>query len=100
MVEPLAKLGAYFGFPGYFAHKRKKRQREVFRRVPADRLLIETDAPDQPLPEHRVTHPLGQGLNHPANIAAVYEAAAETLGQEPESLAKQAEENFLRFFGE
>ncbi|MDP6338433.1 MAG: TatD family hydrolase [Verrucomicrobiota bacterium] len=100
MVEPLAKLGAYFGFPGYFAHERKKRQREVFRRVPADRLLIETDAPDQTLPENRVTHPLGQGLNHPANIAAVYEAAAETLGQAPESLAKQAEENFLRFFGE
>ena len=100
MVEPLAKLGAYFGFPGYFAHERKHRQREVFRHVPPDRLLIETDAPDQALPEDRVTHPLGQGLNHPANIAAVYEAAAEALGQAPESLAEQAEENFLRFFGE
>jgi len=100
MVEPLAKLGAYFGFPGYFAHERKKRQREVFRRVPADRLLIETDAPDQALQEDRVTHPLGQGLNHPANIAVVYEAAAEALGQAPESLAEQAEENFLRLFGE
>ena len=62
--------------------------------------MIETDAPDQALPEDRVTHPLGQGLNHPANIAAVYEAAAEALGQAPELLAEQAEENFLRFFGE
>ena len=68
--------------------------------MPPDRLLIETDAPDQALPEDRVTHPLGQRLNHPANIAAVYEAAAEALGQAPESLAEQAEENFLRFFGE
>ena len=61
MVEPLAKLGAYFGFPGYFAHERKHRQREVFRHVPPDRLLIETDAPDQTLPEDRVTIRLAKG---------------------------------------
>ena len=80
MIEPLASIGAYFSFPGAFAHERKTRQRDTFRRVPTDRLLIETDAPDQVLPEDRVTHPLGQRLNHPANIAAVYEAAAELLG--------------------
>ena len=100
LIAPLVKLGAYFGFPGYFAHERKSRQREVFRHVPADRLLIETDAPDQALPGERVTHPLDQGLNHPANIATVYRAAAEALGQAPESLAKQVEENFLRLFSE
>lgn len=100
LIAPLVKLGAYFGFPGYFAHERKSRQREVFRHVPADRLLIETDAPDQALPGERVTHPLDQGLNHPANIAAVYRAAAEALGQAPESLANQVEENFLRLFSE
>ncbi|MAE30806.1 MAG: hydrolase TatD [Verrucomicrobiales bacterium] len=99
MVEPLAGLGAYFSFPGAFVHERKTRQRDAFRQVPADRLLIETDAPDQPLPEDRVTHPLGQRLNHPANIAAVYEAAAEALGQAPDHLAKRAEENFVRLFG-
>ncbi|MBI5775633.1 MAG: TatD family hydrolase, partial [Verrucomicrobia bacterium] len=49
MVAPLAKLGAYFSFPGYYAHERKARQRETFKLVPADRLLIETDAPDQSL---------------------------------------------------
>src|SRR6185503_18090259 len=27
MIEPLAKLGAYFSLPGYFAHERKVRQR-------------------------------------------------------------------------
>lgn len=99
MVEPLARLGAYFSFPGAFAHERKTRQRDAFRRMPPNRLLIETDAPDQALPEDRVTHPLGQGLNHPANIAAVYEAAAEALGQAPAGLAKRAEENFVRLFG-
>ena len=99
MVKPLANLGAYFSFPGAFAHERKNRQRDAFRQVPTDRLLIETDAPDQALPDNQVTHPLVQKVNHPANIIAVYEATAELLGQAPDDLAKRVEENFVRLFG-
>jgi len=58
LVPELTRLGAYFSLPGYFAHPRKLRQRETFRRVPPERLLLETDAPDQPLPEERVRHRL------------------------------------------
>jgi len=43
MIPAFAKLGAYFSFPGYFLHERKLRQRETFKQVPPDRLLIETD---------------------------------------------------------
>jgi len=104
MIKPLADLGAYFSLPGYFAHERKIRQREAFRRVPEDRLLIETDAPDQPLPDERVKHfvvaPDGKPINHPANIVAVYGFAAELLGRRLEDLAAGVEENFLRIFGE
>ncbi len=104
MIEPLAGLGAYFSLPGYFAHERKSRQREAFRLVPSHRLLIETDAPDQPLPHERVKYPLppptqGKPLNHPANLAGVYEFAAELLGEPIEKLAARVEENFLRVFG-
>src|SRR5262249_45411 len=53
MVQSLAELGAYFSLPGYYAHDRKARQRETFKYVPTHRLLIETDAPDQLLPEER-----------------------------------------------
>jgi len=103
MVAPLAKLGAFFSLPGYFAHKRKVRQRETFRSVPPDRLLIETDAPDQLLPEELNAHPLsdsatGTPLNHPANLAAVYRFAADFLGCPLESLAARVEENFNRLF--
>ncbi|MEE2948242.1 MAG: TatD family hydrolase [Verrucomicrobiota bacterium] len=100
MIESFAKLGAYFSFPGAFANERKTRQRDAFGQVPADRLLIETDAPDQPLPEDRVTYLLSQAINHPANIAAVYEAAAELLGEPLDDLAKRVEENFVRLFGD
>ena len=104
MVVPLAKLGAYFSLPGYFAHERKTRQRETFKLVPRERLLIETDAPDQSLPESRVPHPLpndanGRPVNHPANLGAVYEFAAELRGETIEILTAQVEENFHRLFG-
>jgi TatD DNase family protein len=103
MVAPLAKLGAYFSLPGYFAHERKHRQREAFLAVPPERLLIETDAPDQLLPDERNRHPLadkttGKALHHPANLTGVYAFAAELFGEPLEKLAARVEENFLRVF--
>ena len=104
MIQPLAKLGAYFSLPGYFAHERKNRQREAFLHVPPDRLLLETDAPDQALPPELVAYPIedpstGKPLNHPANLAAVYQFAAGLLGEPVEALAGRIEANFLRIFG-
>jgi TatD DNase family protein len=102
MIPALAQLGAYFSFPGYFLHARKGRQREAFKRVPRERLLIETDAPDQCLPTEARRFSLagadGAPLNHPANLAAVYEGLAQGLGEPPAVLAAQVEENFLRLF--
>jgi len=104
MVPAFAKLGAYFSFPGYFLHERKLKQREAFKQVPADRLLIETDAPDQHLPPEKILFPLagadGKPLNHPANLRAIYAELAGFLGENIESLAARVEENFLRMFGE
>lgn len=104
MVKPFADLGAYFSLPGYYAHERKERQRETFKAVPRNRLLIETDAPDQSLPDARNRFPLqdpasGKALNHPANLRAVYEFAAELVGEPVETLATRVEENFGRLFG-
>ena len=104
MISSLAELGAYFSMPGYFAHPRKSRQRDAFRAVPRDRLLIETDAPDQSLPPERVRYPLtdpqsSKPINNPANLVAVYEFAAELLGESVENIAAQVEENFNRLFG-
>jgi TatD DNase family protein len=103
MVAPLAKLGAYFSFPGYFAHERKTRQREAFLRVPGERLLIETDAPDQCLPDALNEFPLrdprsGKAVNHPANLGAVYRFVAELRGEPLEKFAEQVEKNSLRLF--
>lgn len=103
MVAPLAKLGAFFSFPGYYLHERKARQRETFKIVPPDRLLVETDAPDQSLPPELNRFPLsdpasGKALNHPANLAAVYEGLATFLDEPPQHLIARVEENFQRLF--
>ena len=106
MVQPLAKLGAYFSFPGYYLHERKLRQRETFRHVPPDRLLIETDAPDQLPPEsiagfHALSDPTTRkAVNHPANLAVIYTVLAQTLDQSVTTMAQAIEENFRRLFGE
>jgi TatD DNase family protein len=117
MVKSLGELGAYFSLPGYFAHERKERQREVFRHVPPGRLLLETDAPDQMMPSIQnekiksqndsaparvfslTNEKTSEALNHPANISAVYEFASALFGESLESLATRVEENFFRLFG-
>ena len=102
MIPALTKLGAYFSISGYFAHDRKGKQREAFRQVPADRLLIETDAPDMSLPSERIQYPLAdsksEAINHPGNLRAVYEFVAELLEEPVASLAVRVERNFQRLF--
>jgi TatD DNase family protein len=115
LVRPLARLGARFSFPGYFLHARKRRQRETFRSVPADRLLTETDAPDQRLPGREpwadeirpdalpaveeITDAKGRPLNHPRNLAVVVAGLAAVLGESVPDLAERVEGNFARLFG-
>lgn len=103
MVPPFADLGAYFSFNGSFLDPRRTRQREVFKAVPADRLLVETDTPAMPLPLalekfSLPPSPAGTRLNHPANLAAVYQGLAGLLGRPVKSLETQVERNFQRLF--
>jgi len=69
-----------------------------------DRLLVETDAPDMPLPGSRRPYSLppradGSVVNHPANLTAAYAGLAGILQCSPEALALQIAANFRRFFG-
>ncbi|MEI9895499.1 MAG: TatD family hydrolase [Chthoniobacter sp.] len=103
MVAGFAALGAYFSFNAYFLDERKSRQREVFRHIPADRLLVETDAPDMRPPEEFTAFPLrdsgGKQINHPAHLTLAYEHLAVIRGVPLETLAAQVAENFGRLFG-
>ncbi len=95
----LIPLGAFFSFSGHFLHPRKAAQLEVFRQLPLDRVLLETDAPDMAPPAEFLTHPLPDHHHHPANLPAVGHALAEILGLPPRDLAALTHENTQCCFG-
>lgn len=102
MVDQFAALGAYFSFPGAFAREGRRRSLDAFRHVPPDRLLLETDAPDQMPPSKLIHYPLtdgeGHSLNHPANLPSIYAWLAHELSEPLETLARRVEQNFHRLF--
>jgi len=103
MIRGFADCGAYFSFNGSFLEDRHARRRDVFKLVPRERLLIETDAPAMPLPQPWRTYklppsPTGQTINHPGNIEATYAGLAALLGISIEQLSAVMAENFARLF--
>jgi TatD DNase family protein len=104
MVDAWVKLGARFSISGHFAHPRKASRREVFHRIPLDRILIETDAPDMPPPEEWVKFPLPtepdqKPINHPGNLISIYDFAAKWLEIPQDELESIIEHNFREMFG-
>jgi TatD DNase family protein len=65
---------------------------ELLRRVPEDRLLIETDAP------YLAPAPKRGKRNEPANVVHVAAAVARHLGVEPDDLARRTTSNARRFY--
>lgn len=66
---------------------------DAVRRVPADRLLIETDSP------YLAPVPRRGRRNEPAFVAHVAERVAELRGEEPTVLAERTCRNAYRFYG-
>jgi len=103
MIPSFVKLGAYFSLSPYFGHPRKAAQLETFAKVPLDRLLAETDAPDMWPPDELNPHPLhaadGKPLNHPANLRVSYELLAQVRGMNVEELEEIIATNFNALFG-
>jgi TatD DNase family protein len=104
MVPRFLGRGAYFSFNGAFLDPRKTKQQDVFKHLPADRLLVETDAPAMPLPQPWRTHKLppapdGSPINHPGNLDAAYAGLASLRGVPLRDLTAQIAANFTRLFG-
>jgi TatD DNase family protein len=95
----LAREGAYFSFSGYFLQPRKAAVLAVFRGIPLDRLLVETDAPDMLPPGSAIRHPLPGGHNHPANLPAIAEGLAAALGISAAELSAHTLANHRSLFG-
>ena len=101
LIQPLANMGAYFSFAGSILQENKVRQQESLRRVPRDRLLLETDAPDilppKPFRTHVMRDAAGKECNEPANLAAIARGVAGLLGETEDCLAQTVWDNSRRF---
>ena len=103
MIKPFTDLGAYFSFNGSYLDSKRENQRNAFKSVPANRLLVETDAPAMPLPSAGRLYDLparsgNTPVNHPANIVAVYQGLAQFLNLRVDALAQNVESNSQRLF--
>lgn len=92
MARAALDLGYYISISGIVTFRNAEALRDVARRIPADRLLIETDSPYlAPIP-HR-----GRP-NLPEYVRDVAEFMATLRGVSVETLAEQTTANFQRLF--
>jgi TatD DNase family protein len=94
LAKGYGKLGLYFGFAGPVTFAEARKPLESARAVAPDRLLLETDAPDQAPHPHR-----GQ-RSEPGYLPRMVEALARALGVSAAELAARTSENARRLFGE
>ncbi len=93
LANRLLDLGFYISFSGIVTFKNAEALREVARRVPADRLLVETDAPYLAPVPHR-----GQ-RNEPAWVVPVAQALATIRNDALQSMAETTWVNASQLFG-
>ncbi len=86
-------LGFYISVSGIITFKNAEDIREVIRRVPLDRLLVETDSP------YLAPVPYRGKQNQPAYVREVCEYVATLKGVSTEALAEITTNNFSQLFG-
>ncbi len=92
-ADHLIKQGLSLGIGGPVTYPRAQRLRGIVKNMPIDSLLLETDAPDQPLCGF-------QGVrNEPAQLLRVLDAIAELRGIAPAELERATDLNAARVFG-
>lgn len=92
-AEGALKLGFHISFSGIVTFKNAGALKEVARRVPLERLLVETDAPYlAPVPHRGKT-------NRPAWVRYVAEEIARLRDTTLEDIAAATSGNFFRLFG-
>ncbi|MCE8012236.1 TatD family hydrolase [Billgrantia desiderata] len=92
MAREAVRHGFYISLSGIVTFRNAESLREVARRVPLDRLLIETDSP------YLAPVPYRGKPNEPAWVVEVAECIAEERGISVEEVAMQTTANFYRLF--
>ena len=84
--------GCHLSFAGPVSWPEARKPLEAVRLTPRERLLVETDAPDQAPAPHR------GGRNEPAFLVRIVEAIAAALGESAEAMGMLLGENARQLF--
>ena len=85
-------LGFYIGFTGILTFKNSEELRAIAAQLPADRILVETDAPYLAPGKFRGKR------NEPSYLTETAKVLAATRGVTFDDIARQTTENFFRLF--
>jgi len=85
-------MGLSISFTGIVTFKKSQALRELLAELPADRIMVETDAPYLAPGKYRGKR------NEPAYVVEIAKVLAETRGVSLEEISRQTTENFFRLF--
>ena len=86
------ELGHYVSFTGILTFKNSQNLRDIAAALPADRILVETDAP------YLAPLPFRGKRNEPSFVVETAKVLAATRGVSLEDITRQTTENFFRLF--
>jgi TatD DNase family protein len=92
IAQQAMDLNFYISFSGIVTFKNAQQVQDVARRVPLERLLIETDAP------YLAPVPYRGKANQPAYVHYVARYLADLRGEDFQQLARQTTDNFFSLF--
>src|SRR6266436_5000709 len=92
LAQRAIALGLFISFTGIVTFKKSDELRAIAGALPADRFLVETDAPYLAPGRHRGKR------NEPAFVVETAKVLAEVRGVSFEEIARQTTENFFRLF--
>ncbi len=93
LAQRAIALGLFISFTGILTFKTSDALRAIAAKLPADRILVETDAP------YLAPGKLRGKRNEPAYVVETAKVLAETRGVSLDEIARQTTANFFRLFG-
>jgi TatD DNase family protein len=93
LLAPALERGWYVSFAGNVTYPKAAELRTAAARVPAERLLAETDSP------YLAPQAVRGKRNEPANVVHTFDVLAEIRGDQRAKLERQIDENATRAFG-
>ena len=92
LAQSAIALGVFVSFTGILTFKNSATLRAIAAELPADRILIETDAP------YLAPSRLRGKRNEPAYVVEIAKVLAECRGVSSDEIARQTSDNFFRLF--